>query len=269
MSNSPDLNPLVSVIIPTFNSEKQLPVCLASIKNQTYQNIEIIIADGFSTDKTLGIARQYQTKIIQKKSPFTERRNYGATIAKGSIYYHMDSDMILPKELIATAVKQIINGFDGVIIPQRFAGEGFFGKCKELEVLSSTNDDKLKICRFLRKTVFDSIGGYDETLEAGEDWDITQRAEEKYRLIRINVYITHGWGKYNLRKWVNKTYYYGKTVKKYQAKHETYSKYQWSPLRFLALDYSMLKHDPLHACGVIFIKFCEFTSGFIGLMNAN
>jgi glycosyltransferase involved in cell wall biosynthesis len=61
MSLKADLehHPLVSVIIPTFNSEKQLPICLESIKNQTYQNIEIIIADGFSTDKTVEIALHY------------------------------------------------------------------------------------------------------------------------------------------------------------------------------------------------------------------
>ena len=269
MSDKPDLKPnlLVSVIIPTFNSEKQLPICLESIKNQTYQNIELIIADGFSTDKTVEIAVQYKAKVLQKSCPFTERRNYGATIAQGDIYYHMDSDMILPKELIETAVKQIVGGYDGVIIPQRFLGEGFFGKCKELEVLSSTNDDKLKICRFMKKTVFDAIGGYDESLEAGEDWDITQRIEEKYRLVRINVYVTHGWGKYDLSKWVSKMYYYGKTVKEYQVKHKNYSKYQWSPLRFFLIDYSMLIDDPLHACGLIFIKSCEFFSGFVGLLN--
>jgi glycosyltransferase involved in cell wall biosynthesis len=266
---SPDLmqHPLVSVIIPTFNSEKQLPICLESIKKQIYDNIEIIIADGYSTDKTIEIASQYGAKIIQKKSPFTPRRNYGATKASGEIYYHMDSDMMLPKELVETAVKQIVDGYDGVIIPQRFGGEGFWGKCKELEVLSSTNNDKLKICRFMRKKVFDAVGGYDESLEAGEDWDITQRIEKNYRLIRINVYVTHGWGKYELSKWIGKMYYYGKTVKKYQDKHKTYSKYQWSPLRFFSLDYKMLMHDPLHTCGIVFIKSCEFFSGFVGLMN--
>jgi hypothetical protein len=179
----------------------------------------------------------------------------------------MDSDMMLPKELVETAVKQIIEGYDGVIIPQRFGGEGFWGKCKELEVLSSTNNDKIKICRFMKKKVFDAVGGYDESLEAGEDWDITQRIEENCRLIRINVYVTHGWGKYELGKWIGKMYYYGKTVKKYQDKHKTYSKYQWSPLRVFSLDYKMLMRDPLHTCGIVFIKSCEFFSGFVGLMN--
>lgn len=261
-------NPLVSIIIPTFNSENQLALCLDSIKNQDYKNYEIIIVDYYSTDKTIDIASQYTSNIFRRKTPFTERRNYGATKANGEIFYQMDSDMMLSKDLIEKGVEQILNGYDGIIIPQRYAGEGFLGKSKELEVKSSTNDDSLKICRFMTKKAFNTVGGYDTELEAGEDWDITQRIEEYYQLIRINSYITHGWGTYNLTKWIRKMYFYGKSVKKYQVKHKTYSKYQWSPLRFFLLDYTMLRKDPLHACGLLFIKVCEFSSGFLGLLTA-
>ena len=51
--------PLVSVIIPTYNSEKTLPLCLESIKRQTYKNIEVIIVDNFSVDRTVDIAKRY------------------------------------------------------------------------------------------------------------------------------------------------------------------------------------------------------------------
>jgi len=45
--------PLVSVVIPTYNSEKTLKKCLESIKRQTYKNIEIIVVDKFSKDRTV------------------------------------------------------------------------------------------------------------------------------------------------------------------------------------------------------------------------
>ncbi|MFH7873662.1 MAG: glycosyltransferase, partial [Candidatus Aenigmatarchaeota archaeon] len=54
MKNAP--KPLVSIIIPTYNSEKTLAKCLESIKNQSYKNIEIIVVDRFSKDKTAEIA---------------------------------------------------------------------------------------------------------------------------------------------------------------------------------------------------------------------
>jgi len=43
-------NPLVSVVIPTYNSEKTLAKCLESIKNQTYKNVELIVVDNYSRD---------------------------------------------------------------------------------------------------------------------------------------------------------------------------------------------------------------------------
>jgi len=260
--------PMVSVIIPTLNSEKELSLCLKSLKNQSYDNIEIIIADGYSTDRTVDIGVQYGAKIYQKKCSFTQRRNYGATKANGDIYYHMDSDMILPKNLIKTAVKKINTGYDGVIIPQRFAGKGFFGKCKELEIISSTDSPALKICRFMKKKVFFKINGYDEQLEAGEDWDITQRIENKYNLGKIHTYIIHGWGSYNISKWIRKCYKYGKSIYRYKKKHPTLTKYQWGPARLISFNWRLLLKYPHYALGILFIKNLEFISGLLGSLNS-
>ncbi len=55
-------NPLVSVIIPTYNSSRTLEKCLESIKNQTYKNVEIIVVDNNSTDNTKEIAKKYTGK---------------------------------------------------------------------------------------------------------------------------------------------------------------------------------------------------------------
>ena len=56
-------NSLISIVIPTKNSADTLTLCLESIKKQTYPNYELIIVDGFSSDKTIDIARKYGTKI--------------------------------------------------------------------------------------------------------------------------------------------------------------------------------------------------------------
>jgi glycosyltransferase involved in cell wall biosynthesis len=61
--------PFVSFIIPTYNSEKYLPLCLESIKKQDYpqDRYETFVIDGGSTDGTLSIAKKYKVKIC--KSP--------------------------------------------------------------------------------------------------------------------------------------------------------------------------------------------------------
>ena len=58
--------PVVSFVIPTFNAAKYLPDCLKSIRAQQYpqDRIEIVIADGLSTDETVSIARQYGAKVV-------------------------------------------------------------------------------------------------------------------------------------------------------------------------------------------------------------
>ena len=75
--------PLVSVVIPTYNSEKYIERCLRSIKNQTYKNIEIIIVDKFSTDKTVDIAERHGAKVIQDGGERARAKNIGLKNAKG------------------------------------------------------------------------------------------------------------------------------------------------------------------------------------------
>jgi glycosyltransferase involved in cell wall biosynthesis len=91
-------NPSISIITPTYNSAKTLTSCLESIKNQDYQgDIEIIIADGGSTDNTLDIAQQYTDKIYPNPLKTGEAgKAAGVKQAKNEIIALIDSDNILP-----------------------------------------------------------------------------------------------------------------------------------------------------------------------------
>ncbi|MBU3967076.1 MAG: glycosyltransferase [Euryarchaeota archaeon] len=93
-------NPSISIITPTYNSAKTLTACLESIKNQDYQGeIEIIIADGDSTDSTLEIARKYTDKIYPNPLKTGEAgKAVGIKHSKGEIIALIDSDNILPTE---------------------------------------------------------------------------------------------------------------------------------------------------------------------------
>jgi len=91
-------NPSISIITPTYNSAKTLTSCLDSIKNQDYQgDIEIIIADGGSTDSTLIIAQKYTDKIYPNPLKTGEAgKAAGVKQAKSEIIALIDSDNILP-----------------------------------------------------------------------------------------------------------------------------------------------------------------------------
>lgn len=90
--------PSVSIIIPTLNSQRTLEKCLASVVSQDYKgSVEIIIADGGSTDRTIKIAKKYTTKVIKNKLRTGEAgKAAGTKVAKGEIFAFVDSDNVLP-----------------------------------------------------------------------------------------------------------------------------------------------------------------------------
>ena len=83
--------PLVSVIVPTKNSERTIERCLKSIKEQSYKNIELIVVDNYSEDKTFEIANKYADKIIKKGPERSLQRNYGAKISSVKYCYFIFS----------------------------------------------------------------------------------------------------------------------------------------------------------------------------------
>ena len=76
----------ISIIIPTYNEEDYLPALLKSIQRQNFKDLEVIVADAHSTDKTLEIAKKYNCKIVPGGLPAVGRNN-GAKIAQGELSY--------------------------------------------------------------------------------------------------------------------------------------------------------------------------------------
>lgn len=90
-------NSLISIIIPTLNSDNVLETCLKSIEIQKYKNYEILICDGGSTDNTIKIAKKYKCKIYNNKLKTAEAgKAVGLKNATGKYIAFIDSDNILP-----------------------------------------------------------------------------------------------------------------------------------------------------------------------------
>ena len=85
----------ISVIIPTYNSEKTIEECLLSLNKQTYPPHEIIVVDGKSMDSTIEIVKKFGgVKLIVKRSTVGKARNIGADVATGEILFFFESDCI-------------------------------------------------------------------------------------------------------------------------------------------------------------------------------
>ena len=129
-----DEKPIVSIIIPTFNSEDTIRGCLQSIKDQTYPNIEVIIVDRYSVDETVKIAENFKEKILLKNSERSAARNYGAAKANGSFVLFIDSDMELTPGVVEECVAACLSrGTEAAIIQEEPVVEGFLSEFRKIE----------------------------------------------------------------------------------------------------------------------------------------
>ena len=266
------MHPRVSVVIPTHNSERTIDRCLKSVRDQKYHNVEIVVVDRFSSDETVEVARQFGAKVISYNGIRSKSRNMGAMSTTGEFLLSIDSDMELTTHVLSECITKSTH-FDALILPEISVGEGYWAKCRILEKSCYIGDDFLEAARFFRRDVFQHVGGYDDQLEAGEDWDIHIRiGRAGYSIGRIEAVVRHVEGRLNLHEAILKKYMYGKTLNSYLRKHSYYARRQISALRFIdRRKWRVLVRDPLHLVGLIFMKMCEWFMITLGrlMMSGN
>jgi glycosyltransferase involved in cell wall biosynthesis len=94
----------ISIVIPAYNEEKNIVLCLQSIKNQTYKGeVEIIVSDNNSNDNTASLARaQGATVVLEKKAGVIFARETGTRASTGNIIIQTDADTTYPPNWIET-----------------------------------------------------------------------------------------------------------------------------------------------------------------------
>lgn len=101
---------LISVIVPVFNVEKYLEKCIESIRNQTYKNLEILLINDGSTDKSFEICNKYleiDDRIVllnKENGGLSSARNFGIDNAKGEYITFVDSDDFIHELMYETLV---------------------------------------------------------------------------------------------------------------------------------------------------------------------
>jgi len=181
-------NPLVSIIIPTYNRANIIGETLDSILAQTYTNWECIVIDGRSTDKTLEVLETYCKK--DNRFQFHKRsknwikgpnfcRNYGYKMCSGKIINWLDSDDLYKKDVLRKVVNEFTNDIDATVVKI----EKFNSKTKEVISENNIIEDY-----FIRKITFYVCGLFwkrsflekqdclfDETISNLDDWDFNLR----------------------------------------------------------------------------------------------
>ena len=124
------MTPIVSIIVPIYNMEKYLDNCLKSIVNQSYKNIQVILINDGSKDKSEQIAKKYQendSRIIlinKENSGVSSSRNMGIDLANGKYIIFVDADDYIEPKMIEIMVNEINKSNVGLI-------QCFFKKVKD------------------------------------------------------------------------------------------------------------------------------------------
>ncbi|MBS7658897.1 MAG: glycosyltransferase family A protein [Candidatus Bathyarchaeia archaeon] len=264
-------NPLVSIVIPTYNSERTIDVCLKSLRKQSYPNIEIIVIDNYSKDRTREVAEKLGAKVLQLDAERAEAKNFGLKKAGGKYVCFIDSDMELTKNVIEECVNLIESDekLGGIIIPERSVGGSFWVKVRDFE-RSFYAGTEIESARFFRKDLVERVNGFDGEIVAFEESTLPQKIEKLgYNVkARISAEILHHEENFSLWKWLKKKFYYVKSASKYKEKFGEYANKQMNIFyRFLIfLKNKRFYSKPLLAVGVVVLKILEYFSAGIGFL---
>jgi len=210
--------PLVSVIVTTKDEEENVEECLRSVMNQTFKNIELILVDNYSKDRTVEIAKKYADKVYLRGPERSSQRNFGAEISEGEYLLFLDADMILSPSLVEECLRKCeFEGFDALYIPERVVGNGFWIEVRDFE-RSFYTGTVIDAVRFVRKVVFRRINGFDENLVGPEDWDFDRRVREVAKTEIIDAPLYHNEENFDMRRYLEKKKYYAQWLNSYMEK---------------------------------------------------
>jgi len=173
---------MLTIVIPTKNEEAYLPVLLKSIKNQTVQPSEIIIADANSTDRTKEIGLSFGAKIIEGGLP-SVGRNKGALLAKTDLILFLDADVDLrDPEFLEKATNEMKERELGLATCDVFPLsddyiDHFMHKAYNTYVRAwgSLFPHAPGFCMLVQRDLHNKLKGFDESIPFCEDHDYAQR----------------------------------------------------------------------------------------------
>jgi glycosyltransferase involved in cell wall biosynthesis len=258
---------LISVIITTKNEEKHIANCLESIKKQTYPQelIEIIVVDNNSEDKTKEIAGKYTDKVFDRGPERSAQRNLGVEKSSGEYVLYLDADMILNKDVIKQCVEYINKDINiaGLYITEIVMGDKYWSKVRRFE--RSFYDATVIDCvRFMRKDIFQKVGGFDENFTGPEDWDLDKKIRNAGKVALVKTPIYHNETEFDLGKYLFKKAYYARQFDRYISKwgkdDEDLKKqfgfcYRYFGVFFEKGKWKKLIAHPILAAGMYFLRF--------------
>lgn len=181
--------PIFSVIIPCLNEEKFLPRLLDSLVGQTTKNFEVIVVDGASKDRTVEVATSFTHKLpdvsvhLSEFANTSRQRNLGANIATGDWLVFVDADSVLLPYFF-DRIEWYIKAQNTKFFTTWFKPDSDVSGDTLISLLGNMYIESSILFKrpiapgpltVVDRSTFDLVGGYNESLTFGEDYDFTAR----------------------------------------------------------------------------------------------
>ncbi|UVS78810.1 glycosyltransferase family 2 protein [Actinokineospora sp. UTMC 2448] len=187
---------LVSVIVPNYNGARTLPLCLASVRAQTYPDIELIVADDASTDDSAAIAEAHGARVVRGavNGGCAVARNLGVAAASGDVLFFLDSDVAIEPDAVQRAVDLLaadpsVGGVCGVEDPEPLIPGGAVKRFRAMQYYwwSISSEGPISflfpnICA-IRASVFAETGPFNPALRHTEEVDYGHRINHAHTLL--------------------------------------------------------------------------------------
>lgn len=196
-----NVKPQVSVVVPAYNEEKLLPICLQHLRRQNFRgNWEIIVVNGPSTDNTQKIAESLADKVVRVGRPgIGLARKKGCKAAKAPIIAVTDADIFVPLNWL-TRITEYFRTHPEVMA---ISGPYIFTNNMFLNILSLIVRPIAFVINLLttgvppmsgnnsafRKKAYDLAGGYDSKITALEDIDLAMRLKTTGKIVYLPTLI--------------------------------------------------------------------------------
>lgn len=192
----------VSIVLPTYNRAPVVGRAIKSVLDQTFQDFELIVVDDSSTDNTRSVVESIHDPRVryvahEKNRGLAAGRNTGARAARAPYIANQDSDDVWDRHKLKreVAVLDTADAHVGVVYSRI---EKDFGDGKKEYIPSdergTSGDIHERLLRgnfitmqaaLMKKECFENVGGFDESLQALQDWDFWIRVSAHYEFVYV------------------------------------------------------------------------------------
>ena len=249
-------SPFFSIIIPVSKiaNLEYLNKCLDSLSKQDYKQFEIILVEESKTNLSKSLAR-----------------NYGARKAKGKYLVHIDTDYLVAPTILQRCHRLITQkGAKTITLRESVApSKNIWQKARRLEKEILSQNIHLSTPQIIEKRLFEKIGGFDERVDALDDWVLNIKlAKEKVPAYEIASPLTYIYEPTNIFEIIKRRYKKGQNLKPFKEKYGTVPQIAILPLiKTYTQNINLINKSPIAFISLIVLKVFDLGAFFLGSLS--